>query len=115
MLHAAKAAARATKLDCREMEAATLGLLVEASAPIEVLASSGLTVEAMPDGGMSAGGRGVVTAARFGAAGFAGTGFAAARFAAAGFAAAGFAAAGFATARFATAGFTAARLAGGRG
>ena len=38
MLHAANAAARATKLDCREIEVATLGLLVEGGAPEEPLA-----------------------------------------------------------------------------
>lgn len=50
MLHAAKAAARATKLDCREMEFATLGLLVEGGAPVEALESPGVVVEAFPVG-----------------------------------------------------------------
>jgi hypothetical protein len=48
MLHAAKAAARATKLDCREMEVATLGLLVEGAAPLEALESPCWTAEATP-------------------------------------------------------------------
>lgn len=48
MLHAAKAAARATKLDCREMELATLGLLVEGAAPLEASESPCCTAEATP-------------------------------------------------------------------
>lgn len=44
MLQAAKAAARATKLDCREMEVATLGL-PEDGASVETLVVSALTAE----------------------------------------------------------------------
>lgn len=45
MLQAAKAAARATKLDCSEMEVATLGLPEEDGSSVETLVASGLTAE----------------------------------------------------------------------
>lgn len=53
MLHAANAAASATKLDCMEMVAATLGLLVEAGSPVETLVAPGLLAEVLSVGALS--------------------------------------------------------------